>query len=172
MALRFKYLPSEYHVKFEHCVQNIKRKPALTIELAAAFHEQLQLLTDYIDCFMDHSVDFTVIHIVLDGFVSLTHHLSVTDSESLLSEMGMLRCYNEYAKSLLKINPDKGLQTLESAREYAILNEDHLMEFYGVYGNDVPYNPYSPMYLIMANEDQSIKESTMIEESIEYIILD
>jgi len=46
------------------------------------------------------------------------------------------------------------------------------MEFYGVYGNCVPYNPYSPMYLITANEDQSVKESTMIEESIEYIILD
>jgi len=86
--------------------------------------------------------------------------------------MGMLRCYNDYAKSLLKINPDKGLQTLESAREYAILKEDHLMEFNCVYGNEVHYNPYSPMYLITTNEDQSVKQSTMIEESTEYIILD
>ena len=107
MALRFKYLPVEYHYKFENCVQNIKSKPELTIESAAAFHEQLQLLTDYIDCFMDHSVDHTIIHIVLDSFVVLTYHLSITNTESPLSEMGMLRCFNDYAKSLFKINPDK-----------------------------------------------------------------
>jgi len=83
---------------------------------------------------------------MLDSFVALTYHPSLTITEWPLSELGMLRCFNDYAMSLLKIISEKELQTQELAREYTILNVDYLMEFYGI--EEIQYNPYLPSYLI------------------------
>jgi len=87
MALRFNIIPVEFHFKFEQCVANIRKKPALTLDIAAAYHEQLQLMTDYIDIF---NMDDAIVNIMLDSFIALTYQLSLSVTECLLSELGIL----------------------------------------------------------------------------------
>jgi len=73
MALMYKYLPVEYQYKFETCVLNIKNKPGLSLIIAAACHEQLQMLTDYVNNTIDNNRDLTVLHVMLDTFIALTY---------------------------------------------------------------------------------------------------
>jgi len=175
MALRFNIIPVEFHFKFEQCVANIRKKPELTLDIAAAYHEQLQLMTDYIDIF---NMDDAIVNIMLDSFIALTYQLSLSVTECLLSELGILRCFNDFAKSLIRINP-VGLPTQDQS-EYKIFNEDFLMEFYNI--NECAYRPCSPSNVLSESEFfQSISfqpvytvfNSTEIkQEPIEYIILD
>jgi len=170
MALMYKYLPVEYQYKFETCVLNIKNKPGLSLIIAAACHEQLQMLTDYVNNTIDNNIDLTVLHLMLDTFIALTYQLRLTATECALSELSMLRCFNQFAISLLKINQDTGLQTEESAQEYAILNEEYLMAFYKI---DEPYySPCSPSNFIPEHEEQSKIIFNSTEDPVDYIILD
>ena len=116
----------------------IKNKPGLSLEIAAACNEHLQMLTDYVNNSIDNDRDLTVLHIMLDSFIALTYQLRLTATECPLSELSMLRCFNNFSISILKINQDTGLQTQESA----ILNEEYLMEFYKI--EESYYSPYSP----------------------------
>ena len=100
-GLKIQYSTNRISLQIRELRLQHKNKPELTLEIAAAFHE-LHLLTDYIDNFKG---DLTIIHIMLDSFVALTYHPSLTITEWPLSELGMLRCFNDYARSLLKIKP-------------------------------------------------------------------
>jgi hypothetical protein len=168
MAFLFNQIPIEYHFKFEQCMQNIKNKPNLTLGLAAAVHEQLQLLTEYIYCHENRHGDSIIIETMLDSFIALTYHLSLRETTCALTEFGMIRNFNMYARCLTNPNPAIGIPTQEQAIEYGILNKEDLMTFYNI--DECVYRPYSPSNLASAYE---IFNSTEIkQEPIEYVILD
>lgn len=125
-------LISQCNYKIKQIISNIKQKHRLTLQYAAACHQQLELIQMYVN------QDVVKVNIVFDSFWTLTFHFGGSSSnKSDREEINMVNNFDKYARELLDIK--EGQCVKDNLEDYIEKNEKFLRLFYKEINDCIEY---------------------------------